>query len=85
MKLWLHPAAERDVAEAAAFYEQEASAVLAARFVKEFKRIGSLLLEYPEIGAPRSGERRSFGMQVFPYSVVYRVREDRDRSAPAAA
>ena len=38
MRVALHPAAEHDLVEAAAFYEREGSAALAARFVAEFKR-----------------------------------------------
>ena len=47
MKVTLHPGAEKDVQEAAAFYEREASAVLAARFIAEFKRVSMLLIEHP--------------------------------------
>jgi toxin ParE1/3/4 len=73
MKVTLHPAAEQDVHEAAAFYEREGSPIVAARFVAEFKRLATLLLEHPEIGSPRSSGRRGFPMRVFPYTVVYRV------------
>lgn len=76
MKVTLHPAAEQDIHEAAAFYEREGSAVVAARFVAEFKRLATLLVEYPEIGSPRSKGRRGFAMSVFPYTVVYRVMGD---------
>jgi toxin ParE1/3/4 len=70
MKISLHPAAERDVAEAAAFYEREGSPALAARFVAEFKRVSQMLLENPGFGAPRPGGRRSFSMKVFPYRPI---------------
>jgi len=73
MKVTLHPAAEQDVHEAAAFYEREGSPLVAARFVAEFKRLATLLLEHPEIGSLRSSGRRGFPMRVFPYTVVYRV------------
>ena len=73
MRITLHPGAERDLLEAAAFYEREGSAVLAARFVAEFKRMSSLLAEQPEIGSPRSRGRRGFAMSVFPYTLVYKV------------
>ena len=91
MKVKLHPAAERDIAEAAEFYEREASPIIAARFIKEFGHVAALLAEHPAIGAPRKSGRRSFGLRVFPYSVVYRqdpegievlvVRHDRRRPA----
>lgn len=73
MKITLHPAAERDLLEAAAFYEREGSPALAARFVAEFKRMVSLLTKQPEIGSPRSRGRRGFAMSVFPYTLVYKV------------
>ena len=52
MKITLHPGAEQDIQEAAAFYEREGSSVLAARFVAEFKRLSNLLIEHPGIGLP---------------------------------
>lgn len=76
MKVTLHPGAERDVDEAAAFYERESSPVLAARFVAEFKRLSRLLVAHPGIGSPRSKERRGFSMSVFPYTVIYRADAD---------
>jgi toxin ParE1/3/4 len=76
MKVTLHPAAEQDIQEAAAFYEREGSPMVAARFVAEFKRLATLLLEHPEIGSPRSNGRRGFSMSVFPYTVIYRANAD---------
>jgi len=73
MKVSIHPGAEQDIEDAAAFYEREGSAILAARFIAEFKRLSKLLLEHPEIGSPRSGGRRGFPMSVFPYTVIYRA------------
>jgi toxin ParE1/3/4 len=76
MKVTLHPAAEQDIYDAAAFYEREGSPIVAARFVAEFRRLVALLLEHPEIGSPRSSSRRGFSMRVFPYTIVYRVIAD---------
>lgn len=73
MKVTLHPGAERDIAEAAAFYERQGSAMLAARFVAEFKRLSKLLVEHPDLGSPRTKGRRGFSMSVFPYTVIYRA------------
>lgn len=75
MKVRLHPDAQRDIEEAALFYEREGSAALAARFVAEFRRLSQVLIEHPEIGAPRSRGRRGFSIRVFPYTVIYRVGE----------
>ena len=73
MKVALHPGAEKDIEEAAAFYEREGSAVLAARFVAEFKRLAGLIVQNPGIGSPRSKGRRGFAMSVFPYTMIYRA------------
>lgn len=64
MKITLHPAAEQDLHEAAAFYEREGSPIVAARFVAEVKRLAALLLAHPDIGSPRSNGRRGFAMSV---------------------
>lgn len=76
MKITLHPAAEQDIQDAAAFYEREGSPIVAARFVAEFKRLALLLLEQPEIGSPRPKGRRGFSMSIFPYTVIYRLSVD---------
>jgi toxin ParE1/3/4 len=76
MKVTLHPSAEQDLQEAATFYEKEGSALVAARFIAEFKRLTTLLIEHPEIGSPRSNGRRGFSMSVFPYTVIYRASAD---------
>jgi toxin ParE1/3/4 len=73
MKVVLHPAAEQDIQEDAAFYEQEGTPTVAARFIAEFRRLATLLLAHPEIGSPRSNGRRGLSMRVFPYTVVYRA------------
>ena len=74
MRVTLHPAAERDLQEAAMFYERDGSPALAARFIKEFRRVTALLTEQPMIGAPRGRGRRGLAMRIFPYTVIYRVR-----------
>lgn len=73
MKVTLHPGAERDIEQAAAFYEREGSAALAARFIAEFKKLSQLVVEHPGVGSPRSKGRRGFSMSVFPYTVIYRA------------
>jgi plasmid stabilization system protein ParE len=76
MKATFHPDAEKDIAEAAAFYELEGSAKLAARFVAEIKRAVNVLLEYPGLGTPRASGRKFFPVRVFPYSLIYRQTND---------
>lgn len=74
MKVALHPGAERDLEEAAAFYAREGSPALAARFLAEFERIATLLLANPGLGTPRARGRLSFPITEFPYTVIYRER-----------
>jgi plasmid stabilization system protein ParE len=71
MRVLLHPGAEQDLAEAAAFYEAEASPAVAARFIDGFERVASLVLEHPGLGTPRARGRRGFPIPGFPYTVVY--------------
>ena len=65
-----------NVEAAAAFYEREATPALAAKFVKEFKRVAKLLVENPGLGSPRSSGKRGFSMSLFPYTVIYRPTPD---------
>lgn len=76
MKITLLPAAQDDVAEAAAFYEKTGSAVVAAKFVAEFKRVAYVLLEFPAIGSPKTRGRRGFSLSLFPYTIIYRQTTD---------
>lgn len=72
----LDAAAERDIEDAAEFYEREGSAALAAGFVFEFKAVSALLVQQPEIGSPRSSGRRGLCMNVFPHTVIDCVTTD---------
>ncbi|MFT3928640.1 MAG: type II toxin-antitoxin system RelE/ParE family toxin [Myxococcales bacterium] len=72
MKLELHSSARRDLDRAAAFYAAEASPVVVARFFAEYDRVVRFLLERPGAGSPRSKGRRSFSLDGFPFSVIYR-------------
>lgn len=76
MKISLVPAAEADLAEAATFYEKTGSAVVAAKFIAEFKRVSYVLLEFPSIGTPRARGTRAFSLSLFPYTVIYRQTTD---------
>ena len=76
MRAILHPEAEADIEEAAAFYEREGSPALAAKFVSEVKRVIVLLLQHPGLGTPRTSGRKFFPTRVFPYGVIYRPLPD---------
>jgi plasmid stabilization system protein ParE len=75
LSFWLHPAAERELANAARFYRQEAGRAVAMRFLEEFQRVAFLLASNPTLGAPTDEERRWFPLHGFPYSVIYRPRD----------
>ena len=75
----LHPEAEQDVAEALDRYVEQAGAAVAGRFLTEFERVAALLVSHPGFGTTTTRGRRVFPLQVFPYSVVYRVLESRIR------
>lgn len=76
MRVYLHPGAEQDLAEAAGFYETEASPAIAARFLNEFERVASQLIRNPGLGTPRSRGRRGFPVAGFPYTVIYAEQAD---------
>jgi toxin ParE1/3/4 len=75
VQYWLHPDAEQDIADALNFYATHAGRSVAQRFLAEFERIATLLIENPGLGTPSSKGRRTFPLRVFPYSVVYRPLE----------
>ena len=68
----LHSGAEQDIADALDFDKENAGFAVAERFLGEFERVAKLLVEYPGLGTPTTKGRRTFPLQVFPYSVVYR-------------
>jgi plasmid stabilization system protein ParE len=68
----LHPGAEQDIAGILDFYAQQAGTAVARRFLIEFERVATLLVEHPGFGTPVARGRRMFPLRVFPYSVVYR-------------
>ena len=72
MSYSLHPQAEQELADAAAFYEERAGAALARTFLSEFERVATLLMQNPNLGTPAEGPYRIYPLRRFPYSVVYR-------------
>ena len=66
MSYSLHRGAEQDLTEAFRFYRREGGNGLAHRFLDEFERVIKLLEEFPDIGKPTGGDRRSFPLTGFP-------------------
>ena len=73
MDFELHAEAREEFLSAVSRYESEVSG-LGARFIAEFDRVISLLLDAPNLGAPQGGKLRRFVIDDhFPYSIVYTV------------
>ena len=50
MSYWIHPAAEAELGDAAVFYAQQASPLIAAAFLAEFERVVELLIDNQQRG-----------------------------------
>jgi plasmid stabilization system protein ParE len=73
MKFSFHELATGDVIVAQDYYLQHAGVSVAARFTSELDRVIQLLLENPGFGTPIAGQRRSYPLKGFPFSLVYRI------------
>ena len=71
MKYWLHPGAENDLRDAAAFYRKHADTRLSQALFTEFEHAVSLLLQHPGVGALWRNGKRRYIMRRFPYSIIY--------------
>jgi len=67
--------AEQDLVESMEFYESRQLG-LAIRFHDELFRIILLLRNSPKIGTMIDDNFRSFSLDKFPFSIVYRLEED---------
>jgi plasmid stabilization system protein ParE len=70
-----HPLAERELIDAARYYELE-SPGLGASFLDAAERCERAIVEYPEAGATITGEIRRRLLRVFPYALIYKVKSD---------
>lgn len=73
-----HRLAERELAEAAVYFERE-SPGLGSAFITEVERCVAGILEYPESGLVLAGAVRRRLVRRFPYSVLYSVQADHIR------
>lgn len=69
----IHRKAERDLGNAVRYYEANAGAAVADRFLREFVRVADLLETNPGFGTPTAVDRRIYPLRGFPYSVIYRI------------
>ena len=75
MRISFNPLAERELNEAAQYYEVE-SPDLGAAFLTEVERACALLTEYPESGPVVRGAVRRRVLPRFPYALLYSIRDD---------
>lgn len=66
----IHPAARRELREAARYYAAERPG-LEIEFLAEFERVLADLRAHPEAGSPDEAGTRRLITRRFPYSVVY--------------
>ena len=72
MKVEFHPLAERELIEAAQFYERAAPG-LGGEFLGELERLTVLVGAYPDAGLGDTQELRVLHARRFPYSLIYQV------------
>jgi toxin ParE1/3/4 len=68
----LHPEAAAELEDAFEFYRKQGGIGLARAFLAEFERVAVQLVANPGFGTPTNGDRRSFPLRRFPYSLIYR-------------
>lgn len=79
MSYWLHPDAEAELGNAAAYYAEHASRAVAEAFLAEFERVRDLLVENQQRGPQGEFGLRVYHFDRFPYSVIY---EPNERAGP---
>lgn len=71
----LHPAAQQELEEAAAYYNLEGPG-LGLAFLDDFERAGQQIRQLPESSPIARGPARRKLMARFPYAVIYSVVHD---------
>ena len=79
MNYWLHPEAQQDLREAAAFYREKVGAELSQSLLQEFERSVDLLLAHPGLGVIWRYGKRRLVMRRFRYALIYSVVGDEIR------
>lgn len=75
MRVQFHPAAERELTEAAVYYEHRVPG-LGDRFIAEMQRISTLLADRPRLGPKIDEKHRRLALRQFPFSLIYRIDSD---------
>ena len=69
-----HPLADRELTDAAIFYESQARG-LGNAFLTEIERLLAVLAAHPSIGRPVR-DCRTISLRRFPYSLIYQAQGD---------
>jgi toxin ParE1/3/4 len=81
-----HPLAERELSEISAYYQAQDRPGLCEAFLAEVERVLVFVTDKPSAGTAAGGDdAREWRLRRFPYSVIYRVREDHIRILALAA
>lgn len=75
MRYSFHPAADRELLKAFNYYEDRVER-LGYDFLSEVEDAVQFLLAHPEAAPRVAAEVRSYTMDRFSYSIIYRVRKD---------
>ena len=67
-----HPLAERELLDAARYYEME-NPGLGGAFLDAAERCERAIMDHPHAGTPIAGEVRRRLLQTFPYALLYRT------------
>lgn len=70
MSYWLHPEAEAELGDAAAYYAEHASLAVAEASLAEFERVRDLLVENQYRGPHGENGLRVYHFYRFPYTLV---------------
>ena len=74
-KIVFHPLAERELVDAASYYEEQDQG-LGLEYLTEIEGAINLLVNYPNAGSLIRGFVRRLILPRFPYSLLYRVADD---------
>lgn len=75
VRLAFHELAERELNDAAQYYERELRG-LGADFIDEVERCARSIIRHPAAGAPVCDDVRRRFLRRFPYALLYRVTTD---------
>jgi plasmid stabilization system protein ParE len=76
VQLLVHPAADRELAQAVRWSRQHFGKGAATRLRQRVGQAAELLLREPGVGTPATAGAQSLPLAGYPYTLVYRVHAD---------